>query len=148
MDIGLACLTECQNAVVVCPDSVLPDASVIVPEIIIGISTLRSSATISIANKAAFAFRVSKIVSTIIRSAPPSNKADVATLNVSTNWSKLIFLNEGSSTSGLNEHVRLVGPKTPATKISLGFFFLKLSTALRAICAAEKLRSCTRSAIL
>ena len=104
MDIGLACLTECQNAVA-CPDSVLPDASVMVLEIIIGMSIWRSSDNKSIANKAAFALRVSKIVSTIIRSAPPSNKADVATLNVSTNWSKLIFLNEGSSTSGLNEHV-------------------------------------------
>ena len=117
------------------------------PEIIIGISTLRSSATVSIANKAAFALRVSNIVSTIIRSAPPSNKAAVASLNVSTKESKLMFLNEGSSTSGLNEHVRLVGPKTPATKISLGFFSLKSSTALRAICAAEKLSSCTKSAI-
>ena len=147
MDIGLACLTECQNAVVVCPDSVLPDASVMVPEIIIGISIWRSSDTKSIANKAAFALRVSKIVSTIIRSAPPSNKADVATLNVSTNWSKLIFLNEGSSTSGLNEHVRLVGPKTPATKTSLEFFSLNVSTLFRAISAAEKLSSWTRSSI-
>ena len=82
---------------------------------------MRSSATKSIANKAAFALRVSNIVSIITRSAPPSNNADVASLNVSTSSSKCIFLNEGSSTSGLNEHVRLVGPNTPATKTSLSF---------------------------
>ena len=84
MDKGFACLTECQKALVVCPDNVRPEASVIVPEIIIGISIPLSIATLSTAKIAAFALRVSKIVSIKIRSAPPSIRALVASLKVST----------------------------------------------------------------
>ena len=90
----------------------------IVPDIIIGISVFLSIATVSTAKIAAFAFKVSNTVSIKIRSTPPSNKAFVASVYVSTNSSKLIFLLEGSSTSGLSEHVLLVGPRAPATKIS------------------------------
>ncbi len=39
---GLACRTECQNAVGVWPDSVRPERSVIVPEIMIGSRRPRS----------------------------------------------------------------------------------------------------------
>jgi hypothetical protein len=43
------CETETKNASTVCPESVLPEASVIVPETMMGISILRSSFTSSIA---------------------------------------------------------------------------------------------------
>ena len=66
---GFACLTEFQKASVVCPVSVRPEASVIVPEIITGRLMLFFSKYSSIANNAAFAFSVSKIVSTKIISA-------------------------------------------------------------------------------
>ena len=71
---GRACRTECQKAVGVCPDSVRPDRSVIVPEIIIGSRTPFSAKTSSQAKIAALAFSVSKIVSIRIRSAPPSTR--------------------------------------------------------------------------
>ena len=51
---------------------VLPERSVIVPEIIIGRSIFLSSNKVFIAFIAAFAFSVSKIVSTKIKSTPPS----------------------------------------------------------------------------
>ena len=85
IEIGFACLTECQKAFVVCPERVLPEASVMVPEIISGMSIPLSVETLSTANIAAFAFKVSKIVSMKIKSAPPSNKASVDSANVSTN---------------------------------------------------------------
>ena len=49
IDNGSACLTLCQNASVVCPDSVRPEASVIVPEIIISIRSPNFSETCAIA---------------------------------------------------------------------------------------------------
>ena len=67
--------TEFQNASVVCPDNVLPDASVIVPEIITGILVSSASNALLMAKMAAFAFSVSKIVSTIRKSTPPSMSA-------------------------------------------------------------------------
>ena len=69
---GRAWRTECQKAVGVWPDSVRPDRSVIVPEIMIGRRTAFSANTSSQAKIAALAFSVSKIVSIRIRSAPPS----------------------------------------------------------------------------
>ena len=69
---GFACLIEFQNASTVWPDNVLPERSVIVPEIIIGRSIFLSSKKVLIALIAAFALRVSKIVSTKIKSTPPS----------------------------------------------------------------------------
>ena len=65
---GSACATEIQNASIVCPDSVRPLRSVIVTEIMSG----TSGATSLAAAIAAFAFSVSKIVSTRSRSTPPS----------------------------------------------------------------------------
>ena len=69
---GRAWRIECQNAVGVWPDRVRPDRSVMVPEIMIGSRTPISVKTSSQAKIAALAFRVSKIVSIRIRSAPPS----------------------------------------------------------------------------
>ena len=60
---GRACRTEFQNASVTWPDSVRPDASVMVPEIITGQRRPRSSKSVSTAKIAALALRVSKIVS-------------------------------------------------------------------------------------
>ncbi len=69
---GRAWRIECQKAVGVWPERVRPERSVMVPEIMIG-SSRPFSAKISRAAKiAALAFRVSKIVSIRIRSAPPS----------------------------------------------------------------------------
>ena len=72
---GRACRTEFQNASVVWPDSVRPDASVIVPEMMIGRSMPASSNACRAAKIAALAFSVSKIVSISSRSTPPSISA-------------------------------------------------------------------------
>ena len=56
-----------------------------VPDIINGMSIPLSEDTLSTANIAAFAFKVSKMVSMKIKSAPPSNRALVDSANVSTN---------------------------------------------------------------
>ncbi len=69
---GLAWRTECQKAVGVWPDSVRPDRSVIVPEIITGRRTPFSTKISLQAKIAALAFSVSKIVSIRMMSAPPS----------------------------------------------------------------------------
>ena len=63
---------EAQKAPTVCPESVLPLASVIVPDIITGRRSPTSSNNSSMAKSAAFALRVSKMVSTISASQPPS----------------------------------------------------------------------------
>ena len=70
--IGCACRTEFQNASTVCPDNVLPLASVIVPDIKIGISLLFFSNKFNNAKRAALQFSVSKTVSTKNRSTPLS----------------------------------------------------------------------------
>ena len=72
---GFACRTEFQNALTVCPDNILPDASVTVPEIISGRRTDCSSKMELIAKSAALQLRVSKTVSTNIMSTPPSIRA-------------------------------------------------------------------------
>jgi hypothetical protein len=72
IDNGLACRNELKNASGVCPDKVRPERSVMVPDTMTGSRTARSSNTASTANSAAFALRVSKIVSTSRMSAPPS----------------------------------------------------------------------------
>ncbi len=62
------------------PESVRPEASVMVPEIMIGSSMPVSSNTPWTAKIAALALRVSKMVSIRIRSAPPSISPRVASL--------------------------------------------------------------------
>ena len=69
---GLAWRIECQKAVGVWPESVRPDRSVMVPEIITGRWTPFSAKISSQAKIAALAFSVSKIVSIRTMSAPPS----------------------------------------------------------------------------
>ena len=74
---GFAWRTEFQNAGTVWPDRMRPDASVTVPEIMIGKRLPDSSKKVSIANSAALQFSVSKIVSTSSTSAPPSTRPRV-----------------------------------------------------------------------
>ena len=69
---GRAWRTECQKAVGVWPDSVRPERSVIVPEIISGRRWPRAANASSQAKIAALALSVSKIVSISRMSAPPS----------------------------------------------------------------------------
>ena len=54
---GFACLIEFQNALTVCPDNILPEASVTVPEIIRGSFLEVSLKACSTANKAALQFK-------------------------------------------------------------------------------------------
>ena len=68
---GCACSIEFQNASSVWPESVRPERSTIVTEIQSG----SSGATSCAAAIAAFAFSVSKIVSTSRKSTPPSRRA-------------------------------------------------------------------------
>ena len=75
---GRAWRTLHQKASTVWPVRVRPEASTIVPEIITGTRAPRRSKTSSRAKMAALALRVSKIVSTSRRSAPPSRRADAA----------------------------------------------------------------------
>ena len=69
---GRAWRSEFQKASAVCPDSVRPDASVMVPEIITGQRRPASSKNFSMANSAALALSVSNTVSTSRMSAPPA----------------------------------------------------------------------------
>ncbi len=78
MERGRAWRTEFQNASGVCPESVRPEASVIVPEIMIGRRSPERSKCSSIAKSAALALSVSKIVSTRMMSTPPSTSAATA----------------------------------------------------------------------
>ena len=68
---GLTCLMEFQKALTVCPDNILPDASVTVPDIMRGSRIDCSSNSAFTANNAALQFRVSKTVSTKMISTPP-----------------------------------------------------------------------------
>ena len=76
---------ECQNASTVWPDNSLPLASVMVPETITGIFLPISLKRDCIANNAALQFKVSKTVSIIKISTPPSNKPFACSLYASTN---------------------------------------------------------------
>ena len=69
---GRACITDVQNASTVWPESVRPEASVIVPEMISGTRSLRASKAASTPKMAALALSVSKMVSMTSRSAPPA----------------------------------------------------------------------------
>ncbi len=71
---GRACAIEAWNASIVCPESVRPLLSVMVTEMTSGTRVPRRSSSSAIAKSAAFAFNVSKIVSTSSRSTPPSRR--------------------------------------------------------------------------
>ena len=113
---GLAWRTEFQNASTVWPDRMRPEASVTVPEIISGRRTLFSSKKVSMANSAALAFSVSKMVSTRNTSTPPSNSARACSRYEATSSSKVTLRAPGSFTSGEIDAVLGVGPKAPAAK--------------------------------
>ena len=68
---GRACMTDVQNASTVWPESVRPEASVIVPEMITGTRSASESKAASTPKIAALALSVSKMVSMTSRSAPP-----------------------------------------------------------------------------
>ena len=76
------CETELRNASTVWPESVLPLRSVIVPETMTGTFTPRFSRRSWMANRAALAFSVSKMVSTSSVSTPPSSKPWPAVIGV------------------------------------------------------------------
>ncbi len=105
-----------QNASSVCPDSVRPEASTIVPLTTIGIRRPRPSNASSMAKIAALALSVSKIVSRRSRSAPPRTWPSAASRYAAASSPKLTLRAAGSFTSGEIEPVRLVGPREPATK--------------------------------
>ena len=85
---------------------------------------------------AALAFKVSKIVSIIRRSAPPSNRPRVCSEYAATSWSKFTFRYSGLETSGDSEAVLLVGPMLPQTKRGFpGVSTVTLAAALQAISA-------------
>ena len=75
---GSAWRIEFQNASAVWPDSVRPDASVIVPEIMTGNSVPQARNARLMPMIAAFALSVSKMVSTSRKSTPPSISAEAA----------------------------------------------------------------------
>ena len=108
---GRTCRTEFQNASGVWPDSVRPDASVIVPETMIGSRAPRRSNVCWIAKSAALAFSVSKTVSTSNRSAPPSINPSAASAYAETSSSYVTLRAPGSFTSGEIDAVRFVGPE-------------------------------------
>ena len=72
---GLEWPTEFQNASLVWPDRVRPELSTMVPETKTGIFCPHCVKNLSMANRAAFALRVSKMVSTSSTSTPPSMSA-------------------------------------------------------------------------
>jgi hypothetical protein len=112
---GRAWRTEFQKASVTWPERVRPDASVMVPEMMTGQRRPCSSKRVSSAKIAALALRVSKIVSTSSRSAPPSTRP-ARLLEVG-----LDELVEGDVAGagvvdvGEIDAVRFVGPERPAT---------------------------------
>ena len=139
---GRACRTEFQNASVTCPESVRPEASVMVPDRITGQRRPRSSKRVSRAKIAALALSVSKIVSTRSRSAPPSTSPAACSAYASTSCSKLVLRKPGSLTSGEIDAVRLVGPMPPATKRGrVGSSCVTASAAWRASRADWRLSS-------
>mmetsp|Transcript_5080 Transcript_5080/g.17048 ORF Transcript_5080/g.17048 Transcript_5080/m.17048 type:complete len:327 (-) Transcript_5080:769-1749(-) len=82
MQMGFACMTDTQKASVVCPESVRPDWSTMVPEIMVGSRDRLefSSQNSSMAYRAALALRVSKMVSTRRRCTPPATSAPTCSL--------------------------------------------------------------------
>ncbi len=91
---------------------------------------------------AAFALSVSKIVSTRMRSAPPSHSPRSASAYASTSSSNVMLRKPGSLTSGEIDAVLLVGPSAPATKRGFsGVRAVHSSAAARAMRAAVQLSS-------
>ena len=87
-----------------------------VPDMITGQRRPWSANSVSSAKIAALAFRVSKIVSTRSRSAPPSTRPLACSRYAATSSSYETFRAPGSLTSGEIDAVRFVGPREPATQ--------------------------------
>ena len=139
---GSACSTEIQNASTVWPERFRPDRSIAVNEIQSG----SSGATSLAATRAAFAFSVSKIVSIMSRSTPPSRSAAICSAYASRTSSKVAARNAASSTFGDTESDTFSGPTEPATKRGLsGVFAVHASAAARARRAPSRLISAAAS---
>ena len=124
---GAACSTETQNASDVCPERLRPLLSTAVKESQSG----SSGATVEAATIAAFAFRVSKIVSMSSRSTPPSRSAAICSSYASRTWSKRDGAIGGVVDRGESESVTFSGPTEPATKRGLsGVLAVHSSAAL------------------
>ncbi len=76
------------NASTVCPDSVLPLLSTMVPEMSTGTSSYSSSKRVWMAKRAALQLAVSKMVSTRRTSTPPSRRPRTCSAYASTSSSK------------------------------------------------------------
>ena len=126
---GRACSTETQNASTVCPERFRPLLSIAVNDSQSG----RSGATSRAATIAAFAFRVSKIVSTRRRSTPPSASAAICSAYVCLTSSNVTDRKAASSTFGDTERDTFSGPSAPATNRGRsGVRFVHSSAAARA----------------
>ena len=97
---GSAWRMLCQNASTVWPESVRPDASTMVPEMISGTCRPSSSKSACTAKMAALALSVSKIVSMSRMSAPPSSRPAAASWYASSSSSQVTLRAAGSPTSG------------------------------------------------
>lgn len=87
-----------------------------VPEMNMGLRSYSpESKSVSMANSAALALSVSKMVSTSITSAPPSISPRACSAYASTISSHVTLRYAGFSTDGDSDNVRLVGPNAPAT---------------------------------
>ena len=137
-----ACETEIQKASTVWPERLRPERSVIVTEAMTGRRVPRTSNARSTPARAAFAFRVSKAVSTRRRSAPPSRRPSACSWYASSSSAKVTERAPGSFTSRESEAVLLVGPSAPATHAKRPFSAaMTPSTAWRAARAAATLMS-------
>ena len=140
---GSACSTEIQNASTVCPERFRPERSIAVKEIHSG----SSGATSFAATSAAFAFSVSKIVSIMSRSTPPSRRAAICSSYASRTSSNVDRAIGGVvDASGRRESETLSGPTEPATKRGFsGVFAVHASAARRASRAPSRLISAAAS---
>jgi hypothetical protein len=113
---GRACWTECQKASVVWPESVRPEASVIVPEIITG----RRAAALGedFLDREDRRLGVQRVEDRLDQDDVGATIEETVTASVyeATSSSKVTLRIPASLTSGEMEAVRLVGPSTPATQ--------------------------------
>ena len=135
---GCAWRTEYQNASAVWPDSVRPEASVIVPEIITGRRPPRVLEHLLDREQRGLGVeRVEDGLDHQHVGAAVDQALDGFAVGPRSS-SKLIARKPGSFTSGLSEAVRLVGPSTPITKRGL-------SGRLRASAASQASRGNARA---
>ena len=117
---GRAWRTEFQNASVVCPDSVRPEASVIVPEMMSGRST--PDLVERLPHREERRLGVQRVENRLDQEqidAAFDQRARADRDRSSASWSKSMLRNAGSLTFGDSDAVRFVGPSAPATKRGL-----------------------------